>query len=219
MSKPFAWSWSALDSFETCPRRHNEIKVAKTVKEEEGPELVWGNAVHKALELRVRDGAPLPKTMSQWEPLVEKILARPGTTFAERQIALDRNFEVVPWFSKSAWVRAVLDVSKVGPEAVLVLDYKTGKRKPNSDQLMLSAAILFHVHPKVERVISGFLWLKTKEVDKATYTRDQLPSMWNALLPRVQRFEQAYDADVWPEKPSGLCRKWCPVRACSHNGG
>lgn len=33
MSKPVAWSYSALTSFETCPHRHYETKIAKTIKE------------------------------------------------------------------------------------------------------------------------------------------------------------------------------------------
>jgi len=47
--KPFAWSYSKLKNFEVCPKRHYNVDVIKSFKEEEGEALVWGNMVHKAL--------------------------------------------------------------------------------------------------------------------------------------------------------------------------
>ena len=51
--KAFAFSYSRIKNFEACPKRHLEVDLKKTFKEADSDQLTWGNAVHKALELRV----------------------------------------------------------------------------------------------------------------------------------------------------------------------
>lgn len=213
-----AWSYSALNSFETCPKRHYLTKVAKTVREPDTEALRWGNSVHKALEDRVRHGTPLPTGMTQWESLIQRLERTPGELMAERQLALNAAFKPVDWFAKDVWVRGIVDVGVVADDKVLALDYKTGKPKPDSDQLALFAALLLHYHPQADKVVTGFVWLKDKTITQQTYTRDQLTELWNTFLPRVKRLENAKANNHWPAKPSGLCRNWCPCTGCEHNG-
>ena len=71
MSKP--WSYSMLTSWESCPRRHYLTRVAKVVVEPQTEATTHGNAVHKALEVSVRDALPLDRKYKQYEPLVETI--------------------------------------------------------------------------------------------------------------------------------------------------
>lgn len=235
MSKPFAWSYSSLTAFETCPRRFYETRVAKTITEAQGAPLLLGNAAHKCLELRVARGTPIPKliqvtdadgsTQSQssqgWERIVESILAKADEdteVITERQICLDDRFCETDWFGKDAWVRGVVDLGLVKQAKALLLDWKTGKRKLDVDQLQLFAALAMHAWPKLERVVTGFVWLKPGTVDKASYTRADIPSIWERFLPRVKRMKQAHEENTWPERPSGLCKAWCPVHTCPHNG-
>ena len=58
-----AWSYSALTAFETCPRRFELTRVTRQVKEPQTEATIWGNEVHKALELFAKDGKPLPKNL------------------------------------------------------------------------------------------------------------------------------------------------------------
>ena len=58
--KPKAWSFSALDTFKTCPRQYEAKYVSKSVQEEKSEQMLWGERVHKAFELRQLDGTPLP---------------------------------------------------------------------------------------------------------------------------------------------------------------
>ena len=227
-----AWSYSALTSYETCPRRHYETRVAKTVREAESSAILIGNAAHKVLELRVKTGCPIPATLQVtsaenvtteqstegWEPLMARILQAPGEFFTERQIALNRSFQEVPWFDKDVWVRGVVDLGAINGEKAMAIDHKTGKRKPDSDQLMLFAALMMHVWPKLQKVVTGFLWLKSRQLDQETYVRDQLPEIWDNFLPRVARLEAAHKDNVWDPRPSGLCKNWCPVKTCEFCG-
>jgi hypothetical protein len=227
-----AWSYSALTSFETCPRKHHETRVTKTYTEPEGAQLLIGIAAHKVLELRAAAGTPIPKTLqvtdaqgntlqsatAGWPEMMDKLLARPGDVHAERQIALDDRLCETGWLDKNVWVRGVIDLALVDGEKALAIDYKTGRRKPDSDQLMLFAALMFHVWPKLEKVVTGFLWLKTQQIDKETYTRSDLSRIWDTFIPRVNRYQDAFVANTWPPRPSGLCKAWCPVQTCEYNG-
>jgi hypothetical protein len=102
----------------------------------------------------------------------------------------------------------------------LLLDWKTGKRKFDSSQLKLFAGLAFAHYPQVEIVFTGFVWLKEGKIDKDTFTREDVPAIWQEFVPRVRRLERAYEEDKFPPKPSGLCSKWCPVpnRLCKFSG-
>lgn len=212
------WSYTSLTAFETCPRRYYHTRVAKDVVEPETEALTWGNAVHKALEKRVLVNVPLPTGMTQWEGLVDRLLKVPGSVFAERKLAFDRNLKQTSWFDKAAWVRGIIDVGIIQPTTVIALDYKTGKPKPDSDQLRLFAALLFAAHQASEIVKTGFLWLQTNEVTKEEFKREQVTDIWNTFIPRVAKLEDAHSNNDWPVRPSGLCRNWCPCTQCEYNG-
>lgn len=209
LKKP--WSYSALTAFETCPRRFYLTRVAKQVKEPQTEATMWGNKVHKALELYAKGEKPLPKDFKVFQKYVDKILSYEGKRVVEKKVALDRNLRPTTWFAKDVWVRGVVDIGVVGSEKAYLLDWKTGKRKPDSDQLKLFAALAFASFPWIEQVTTGFIWLKPKEFDKEVFTRKQLTEIWGEFHPRLSRLAHAYEEDKWTPKPSGLCREWCPV--------
>lgn len=221
MKPKLAWSYTALTSFETCPKRYYLTRIAKKVKEPETEATKWGNAVHEALEYRVKEGRPLPQGMEQWEPLVQRIISKQDAEVtAEQQLCLDANLEPTSWFSKTAWLRGIIDVSVKRGNKVFVADWKTGKVKVDSDQLKLFAALVFHHCPDVNEVITAFIWLKEGRITHDKFTREQLPEIWQSFMPRVQRIEIAIEKDKWPARPSGLCRNYCPVgkTLCDHCG-
>lgn len=206
-----AWSYSALTAFETCPRRFELTRVTRQVKEPQTEATIWGNEVHKALELFAKDGKPLPKNLKKYERYVKKILSYEGKRVIEERIALDRNFRPTTWMAKDVWVRGIIDIGVVGSDKAYLLDWKTGKRKPDTDQLKLFAALAFAIYPWIDKVTTGFIWLKTSEFDKEVFTRNQLPDIWNEFMPRLKRLAIAHEEDKWTPKPSGLCKNWCPV--------
>lgn len=206
-----AWSYSALTAFETCPRRFELTRVTRKVKEPQTEATVWGNKVHKALEDFARSGKPLTPDLEKYAKYVNKILSYEGKKVVEERVALDRNFRQTTWMAKDVWVRGIIDIGVVGSEKAYLLDWKTGKRRPDSNQLKLFAALAFAMYPWIDKVVTGFIWLKSGEFDKEVFTRDQLPEIWNEFMPRLARVAIAYDQDKWTPKPSGLCKNWCPV--------
>lgn len=213
MTNP-AWTYSQLDSFETCPRKFYHTKVKRDIVEPPTVHTEWGTRVHTAFENAVKDGTPLPEGMTQWQGLADKVRALPGTKLCEEKYALDRNFQPTDW--KSAWTRGIGDLVVLNKDKALVADYKTGKRKP-TEQLDLYALYVFAHEPQVKTVSTNFVWLKDKRVDRQTRQREEVPIIWQSFLPRVAKLESSYERDRWPAKTSGLCNGWCPVTSCEFN--
>lgn len=214
------WSYSSLTAFETCPKRYYLTKVAKTVKEPQTEATIHGNAVHKALEISVRDRTPLPEKYSTYTPLVNTVLQSPGAKHTELKFGLTRNLTPTGFFASDVWCRGVLDLQVVKPDYVVVLDWKTGKPKPDADQLQLFAGAAFSLHPTVNKVKTGYAWLAYGKLDTETFTRDDVKSIWAEFIPRVQRMDEAAKRNDYPPRPSGLCRSWCPVskQQCEFSG-
>lgn len=211
-------SHSGLSKFETCPRQYYFTKVAKTVVEPSTVHTDWGNVVHSALEHRIMDGTPLPAGMQDYEPIVQKLLDKRATVVAEQRLAITRDLKETEWDDPHAWVRAILDVVVDGGKSVYLADWKTGKVKYDHDQLDMCSLIYMAARPAVQRIKSSYIWLKFGKVTTNEMTRTDAPGMWEKLIGRIAKLEEAYETGVWLPKTSGLCRGWCPVgRAnCEH---
>lgn len=216
MQKIPTWSASSLDAFITCPHKYYRLRVARDVKDfPPSDALLLGRKLHKDFENAVNYGDPLPESCKHWQSLVDKLKTAPGERLVEYEFCVNENFQ--PCTRKEAWSRGLADlVIKCGKTA-LIIDYKTGKRKP-SDQLALYAAYAFATWPEIQTVHTNFVWLKDRKMDKDVYTREQVPELWGKFLPLVARMKHAFESDVWDTRPSGLCRQWCPVKDCKFCG-
>lgn len=210
-----AWTFSQLEKFTTCPKQFYHLRVARDFKDPPSEHTIWGEKVHSAMEYRIAEGTPLPEGMDQWEGIAAKLEKLPGKKYAEYQFGVSASFAPAPW--DDSWSRGIADLLVVNKNKAGVFDYKTGKRKLTS-QLSLYAAYTFASFPEVEVVSTGFIWLKDRKIDKETFTRDDVPAIWQNFLPIVRKLELAHENDQWPAKPSGLCRAWCAVTSCPHNG-
>lgn len=213
MAMKTAWTYSHLEAFETCPRQFHAKTVLKRFKFEPTIHTEWGNRVHKAFEGAIAEGTPLPEGMETWQKLADQLRALPGQKLIEKKFAVDANFQTCDYWH--SWSRGNIDLTVIHKSEGVLLDYKTGKPKP-SEQLMLYAGYVFAHYPSLQRIQTGFAWLKTRKIERKTFTRDEVPVIWQEFLPRVRRLELAYEKDAWPARPSGLCNGWCPVTDCEH---
>lgn len=218
--KSFSWSYSKLKNFDTCPKRHYEIDIRKSYKEEDGPDTVlgWGNRVHKSLADACIGTAPLPNTMQEYQKWVDAVRAGPGELLVEQKYAITKDFRPCEWFSPLAWYRGIGDVVRVDGPVALGLDWKTGKLLHDSKQLMLLAQCIFAHYPGVKRVRTEFVWLKDDCMTPETFDRDTIRNEWIGLLPRIEQLELAGKNMDYPPKPSRLCFKHCPVMSCPYHG-
>lgn len=216
--KPFAWSYSKLKNFESCPKRHWHVDIQKDVKEEEGEQLLWGNAVHAALAKAIGRGVALPYGMEHFQKWVDRIVAGWGNILVEQKLAIKKDFSACTFFDKEAWFRGIGDVIKIVGDVALIIDWKTGKILEDSHQLSLHAACVFAHHPEVMNVRSEFIWLKEDATTREDFARQAMPDMWRSLWPRIEHLENAHTTLSYPAKPGRLCARWCPVTMCPHHG-
>jgi len=222
MSKPFAWSYSKLKNFESCPKRHWHIDIAKDIREEESEQLTWGNLVHKSAAKRISLGSPLPPGMASagdLEKWCERLLTGPGLILVEQKLAITKDFTPCEWFATEAWYRGIADVLKVNDDVALAIDWKTGKILEDPVQLALMAACIFAHHPSVQKIRTEFVWLKVGGVSsREDFDRSSMPTVWRNIWHRIEALELAYKSVTYPPRPGSLCRKWCPVNVCPHHG-
>lgn len=216
--KPMPWSHSALSDFVNCPKAFHAKRVEKSVKEEQSDQIIWGNKVHKAFEDRVHHGrqTPLPDYLAEHEPFMQELESLAGTTYVERKIALDTRRQPCGFFDKNVWMRGVVDVTNVHQDGALLVDYKTGKPHSKFGQLKLFALHTFAEFPQVDFVTVKFYWTKTLSESEDTYTRDQIPALWNEFASDLKQYVEAFKTNTWQPRPSGLCNGWCPVTNCEH---
>lgn len=222
--KPFSWSYSKLKNFESCPRRHQQIDLLKAFKDEESEALTWGNEVHNALEARISKGKPLPPTMMRYEKWAAGFaiatMQEQFTVRTELKLAFDRQFNPSSYFDNATWYRCKIDVLTLIPQYnfALGVDWKTGQILEDHSQLALSAQAVFSHYPEIESCGSLYVWLGDDARTQDTYTRAKMIDVWNALWPRVDALEDAFERNAYPPKPSGLCRRHCPVSSCEFYG-
>jgi hypothetical protein len=228
--KPLPWSFSALNSFKTCPHQFAEVKVYKRFEEEQGEAAAWGNFLHKELEKWVAAGiTPHENVRPYMEHVQQAIMWMGGIvsrnsqtdsvlTFAEYRMSLNAKLRPCDWNAVDVWLRGIADVLKINGNEAWVIDWKTGKVKPDSRQLRLFAVLVFYHFPKVINCHVSFEWLQFGKNTRETINIMDVPSIWQEFLPDLLQYREAFKTETWQKRPSGLCKNYCPVHSCSHNG-
>jgi CRISPR/Cas system-associated exonuclease Cas4 (RecB family) len=214
------WSYSSLTAYETCPKRFYLTRVTKQASEKQTEATIHGNQVHKALENYVSNAAPLPEKYEQYRAVVDRLKTAEGKKVTECKFGLTKALAPTGFFDKNVWCRGVLDIGILKEKEVIILDYKTGKRKLDGDQLRMFAGAAMAMWPYAEKVKTGYLWLQTGQMDTEEFTPEDKPKIFQDFAARVHRMETSESNDDWPAKPSGLCKNWCPVgrTLCNHCG-
>jgi hypothetical protein len=213
--KPFAWSYSALTTYELCPKKYFHLYVAKDVKDLDSSWAADGKIVHDAMKKRVIDGVPLPLNLRHYEKIAAKFHAAPGEKHGEMKLALNREFEPVDYFAPNVWVRSIIDLAVIQGTTAIVVDWKTGKVKDDPTQNALTAAVLSRWMPEIGLFKTLFVWLQSGALTPKNYTLSKFTAIWNNLLPRVAAIEEARKITNFPAKENGLCG-YCPVTSCPH---
>lgn len=218
---PAAFSYSRLNAFEECPKKMHAIQIAKIVKEQESEAMLYGSAVHKALEMRIKSGKKLPEHLASLEPMMAKFAAHPGVKYTEYQLAIDANYSPCEWFDPRpparprVYCRAIVDLGIIAGQKGVLFDYKTGKISDDFTQMRLTGAVFFQHHPEVDELKLVYIWLKSGKVTSEVMHRSEIPAVWTALLPRINRYQQAFQKEEFPPRQGRHC-KWCPHKACPY---
>ena len=211
--KPLTHSYSSIKMYDNCPKRYYHQRIAKQVTDPGGEATLYGERLHKMIEERLRDNTDLPAEAAVYAPMIDAVVrsVSDGTLMVEQEMTLNRGLKPTGWWDDDAWMRSKLDVLVLRGNKAIVMDWKTGKRRPDFAQLELFALQVFAHHKNIHEVSSCFVWLKDRAMDREIYNRNNIGEMWSALLNKVGRIERSLASEDWPAKPSGLC-KFCPAK-------
>ena len=216
------WSFSKAKAFEQCPKQFYHEKILKQYPVEETDAMRYGTEFHKACEDYIKSEAPLPKKFDFIQQTLDALNEKRGIKMCEQKLGLTADLEPCGFFDKRVWFRGIADlvIIDVLTGVAWVIDYKTGKSLKYADkgQLELMALIVFKHYPQITRVKAGLLFVVAKGLVKEDYEIDLEPNLWEKWLGIYGRMEKAFESDVWNPRPSGLCKRHCPVLECAHNG-
>jgi hypothetical protein len=213
-----ALSYSALKQFQTCSRQYEAVRVLKLYTSQETEATIWGKEVHKQAEEFVRDGKEFDVDFPG-QDIVRALAGLSGEKHCELELAVNGLLEPVSFDDPNAIIRGIADLVIVKDDECRVCDYKAGSDKyPDTAQLELMALLVFAKFPKVQKSHGALLFLKTGTIVQKITKREDSTRIWSEWFGRIQQIETAHETGVWNAKHSGLCRQYCPVLSCEHNG-
>lgn len=216
MGQPVAWSYSRLNSFETCPRKYYRISVQKSVKEKPNEKTDYGTQVHESFARYLTKGTPLPLALRHHQKMLDSFKQQAGEHVIEQKAALNARFEPTGYFDNDVWVRIISDLTILNGKRALTIDWKTGKMSDDFTQLRLVGAVLFQLAPELEHVSMAYVWLQNRKTTSDHMTRTEALETWRQFIPRVKRYQEAHDSGDFPARQNALCR-FCPDTSCPFN--
>jgi CRISPR/Cas system-associated exonuclease Cas4 (RecB family) len=213
-SMSYTWSFSSLKEYINCPRQYNEVKNLKNFEKGTSQQMLYGSEVHKALEDYTLAGTELAKNYQRFKPMIDSLLAIPGTKYPEYEMALNRDKQPCDFHDENRWVRGIVDLLIVDGDHAFIVDYKTGSAKyPDAKQLKLMALMTFAYFPEVKHINAGLMFVMHDVFITESYKREDIDKLWGAFLPSLERLRLSYENNAWNENPTPLCG-WCPVTTC-----
>lgn len=222
MSKAAPWSFSRIKAFEQCPKQFYHEKVLKQYPFIQTEATIYGNQFHKACEDYIGKGEPLPERFMYIKDALDKLNQRKGVKICEQRLGVTANLEPCTFGARNVWFRGIVDLAILDEDSGIgwIIDYKTGKSAKYADkgQLELMALAIFAHYPKITSIRAGLLFVVANKLVKETYEVADRANLWEKWASNYATMEKAFEADVWNPRPSGLCKRHCPVTECAHNG-
>lgn len=228
----YALSHSRLSDYNQCPLKFKlkYLDKASNFKEDasKSVHLVRGSNVHKALEnyvVKVNAGEVGIKESSLQEvestkPFLAKIFDAYPKVYPELQVSVNQAWNMVEWFDKESYYRAIFDLIALKQGSAFVGDYKTGKftdYTPTNGygQLELSSAIALSIWPEAEEVNNSYIYVDHRKIITKTYTRADLPR----LIDHFNCEHQKVNADTEFKPTVNEFCKWCQATKdqCSYS--
>ena len=218
-----AWSYSSLSTFKQCPKKYYHLRVAKDVKDTGSFAMRYGNEVHKAAEVYIKDGEDIPKKFDFITDTLNALKKIPGEKHCELRFGVSydgEEYTPCTFFDrkKEVWWRGIADLVIVHEDRAFLVDYKTGKNAKYADtaQLDALAAATFLHFPEVNTIKSALAYVVSNEFIRKEHHRELIKSYFATFQPDLDRLAGAEESDVWNAVSGPLCA-YCPVKKCSHN--
>lgn len=206
-------SYSSIKMYDNCPKRYHHQRILKDVIDPGSEASKNGDRVHSSFENRIKHNTPLTPDLQKHEAICRVLdgLRDAGAIVeAERELVIRRDLSTTHWKDPEAWLRSKLDVFAMRKNKAFIIDWKTGKRRPDFFQLEVSAVQTFLHYPDIDWVDVAFVWLKDNTQDNETYVREDLDRLLKKITDKTNRIEDSLEVGVWQAKPGPLCN-YCPL--------
>lgn len=213
--KMMTLSPTSIDTFLTCPYQYKAKYVTKEVKFESNAHADFGTAVHENIEFYLLGKDKLSPMLEPLRPTLDKI--KSALVSAEMKLATTKWNTPCDFYHEDAYMRCIVDavVSSPDKSTIVVFDWKTGKKRDSATQSDVIAKCIFNRYPECKKVITVFAYFMVNDITVKEYKKN---SSFIDLENKVAKIEAAHKANEFPYNPNGLCKKWCDVVSCPHNG-
>ena len=222
-------SFSAMNNFANCPRKFFLYEVSKTIQEPENDNMKEGFRVHKAMADFVSKGTPLPPQYERYADWVTTMRTHnhDEIVLTEQKFACTFQMKPCQYFDRNekVWLRSTADLVVINNLHALNVDWKTGKEPdpryellPPNFQLNIAALMIMLNYPQVERVENKYVYLNQGTATTSHLARSDLRQFVPQLYDTAASIQKAVRNDMWPPRPSGLCKKHCAVTHCQYHG-
>lgn len=220
--KPITWTFSQWKDFKTCPRQYYHKHVLKDIKFVQNEAGRYGDLVHSAIEDNIMKGTPIPDEFKKYEPMFAPVKLWKGENVCELKLAVDKNLQPCDYYAPDYWCRGKADFTNLRLELgkAKVLDWKTNKTAKYAElkQLELMSLMLMAKHPEIQVVDAALCFLVPNKPVPAKYERKDAPAQWLRWQYEISRIEYAVAKNQFGPNPNGLCKNFCSVLSCEHNG-
>lgn len=211
------FSPSQVGTYDLCPRQYQAKYITKEVKFVQNKYAAFGDTVHKQIEDFLNDGKPVDRSL---QPLAD-VLSKHAGKLVCAEIALGRSDKgaSVGQYDKTAYINSKIDAVYTNADETVImgLDWKTGKAKEARIQSDMNAAVLAAKYKgTAKKIIMVFVHLYHDKVYVTEYNTEQLAIAHT--FGTILNLDMAIRENNFPPKPNGLCKKWCDVVKCPHNG-
>lgn len=124
--QPIVWSHTNWKLFDQCPRQYNLVKNLKLYPPKEGEALIFGREVHKAFELYLKRGEPMPAPYDKFLPWAEGVKEIEGEMLVESYLGFTKEGKACRFKADNVWWRGVVDAAVINREkgVAWIVDWK-----------------------------------------------------------------------------------------------
>ena len=133
-------------------------------------------------------------------------------------------YQPAAYSNKNSLVRANIDLlARTDNGGLQLFDLKSGSTPRDTFQIEIYAAAA--VIANDGEPVAARYWMTGKigggTTDTITVTEREVPTIMNTVIgirETIGEYHQRFGKAMWPATRNNLCKSWCPVTECEHNG-
>ena len=197
-------SYSGLSTYTQCPRKYKFSRI-DLLPDPAGPAADRGKMIHAELEKAILNpGYIMLGELSYWQAVCSQLSDNACTP--EIELAINAFYEPVAFSDPAAYIRGILDVFVRKGDSALIGDWKTGRIRDYSQQIMFYQLMVLVCFPEINRVEGRIFFVDhQREQSYMSFSRNDLPVLKDHFADKIKLIHE--DQHFLPT-PSPLCN-WC----------